>query len=214
MLNFHISIQPLRCVVVISFPLLSFHTEEADELSQLLLHRAALLPASHSQGTCKRAGILTAHPFLFWEKMTNASIRLAFTSLSSEDWVPSYIQGIFDEQLLGSGAGLSNYRHELCCSRVTCAYPILPFFFSCSQISFQVRSLTRLHRRLTQPCLRGSYKRTDIARGGLAQRYWGVLNQLKAGLLGTAQPRPQRSGGFDMDTEALKKAGKKARKIG
>lgn len=83
----------------------------------------------------------------YFGQMTNASIRLAFTSLSSEDWVPSYIQGIFDEHLLGSGAGLSNYCHELCCSRVTCAYPLLPFFFfflSCSQISFQVRSLTRL----------------------------------------------------------------------
>lgn len=65
----------------------------------------------------------------YFGQMTNASIRLAFTSLSSEDWVPSYIQGIFDEQLLGSGAGLSNYCHELCCSRVTCAYPLLPFFF-------------------------------------------------------------------------------------
>lgn len=65
----------------------------------------------------------------YFGQMTNASIRLAFTSLSSEDWDPSYIQGIFDEQLLGSGAGLSNYCHELCCSRVTCAYPILPFFF-------------------------------------------------------------------------------------
>lgn len=66
MLNFHISIQPLRRVVVVSFPLLSLHTEGADELSQLLLHRAASPAASHSQGTCKRAGILTAHPFLFW----------------------------------------------------------------------------------------------------------------------------------------------------
>lgn len=147
----------------------------------------------------------------YFGQMTNASIRLAFTSLSSEDWVPSYIQGIFDEQLLGSGAGLSNYCHELCCSRVTCAYPLLPFFFF---FFLAVRSASRFDpsqdcRRLTQPCLRGSYKRTDITRGGLARRYWGVLNQLKAGLLVTVQPRPQRSGGFDMDTEALKKAGKR-----
>lgn len=138
--------------MLLLFLSLCYHCTRRGQMSSASCFCTVLLPPLPltAKGLARGQGYLQLI-LSYFGQMTNASIRLAFTSLSSEDWVPSYIQGIFDEQLLGSGAGLSNYCHELWRTVLLPGHLCLPpfaffffFFLSCSQISFQVRSLTRL----------------------------------------------------------------------
>lgn len=101
-----VSFQSLRCVAVSLLlsekGLLSMHVEGEMSFSSCYC-TGVLLPLPHTaKGPVGVRGCLQLRDTFiilsYLEQRTAyASVRMAFTSLSSEDWSPSYSQSIFDE---------------------------------------------------------------------------------------------------------------------